>query len=145
MYIIFESNDYEKLSYFFQNNGLEVEPGIKKPEYVLKCWECEDQTSHKLIGGAAIEKRDGEFVVSDVAVDINYRKGNIGTQLMNTVETEIIHMGGKEAWLVAKVPEFYLKLGWKVVAREKAPDISNCFSCTKYGNECNPEVMHKVF
>lgn len=53
---------------------------------VLKCWECEDQVSHKLICGASIENRNGEFVILDVAVDIEY-KVNIGTQLMNTVET----------------------------------------------------------
>ncbi len=144
MYKIYESNEYEKLTYLFHENGLEVEPGVKKPDNVLKCWECKDSTSNKLIGGADLEKRNGEFVVSDVAVDINYRKENIGTQLMNVVEAEIIKMGGKEAWLVAKVPAFYLKLGWEVVEREKAPDISNCFSCPKYGKECNPRIMHKA-
>ncbi|MEL7654479.1 MAG: GNAT family N-acetyltransferase [Bacillota bacterium] len=145
MYKIFESNDYEKLTYFFYDNGLEIIPGIKRPDNVVNCWECMDSISHKLIGGAVLEIREGAFVVADVAVDNDYRKENIGTQLMNTIEEEIIKAGGSEAWLVAKIPEFYIKLGWEVVVREQAPDISKCFSCLKYGKECNPQIMYKAF
>lgn len=145
MYQILEGNDYETLTYLFSENGLEITPGIHKPDEVIKFWKCKDPISQRLIGGVALETRSGEFVVADVAVDIEYRKEKIGTQLMKAVEAEIIKMGGKEAWLVAKVPGFYIKLGWEVVAREKAPDISKCFSCLKYGNECNPQVMHKAF
>lgn len=144
MYEITESNDYKKLTYLFYENGLEVKPGMEKPDNVLKCWECKDLTSNKLIGGAALEERTGEFVISDLAVDKDYRKEHIGMQLMGIMEAEIIKMGGREAWLVAKVPEFYLKLGWEVIAREKASEISNCLSCPQFGNDCNPQVMHKA-
>ncbi len=145
MYIIHESSDYEKLSQFFYENGLETEPGIEKPENVIKCWECIDPKNKKLIGGASLENRNGEFVVADMAVDSDYRKEKLGTKLMNILEEEIIKMGGNEAWLVGKVPVFYLKLGWEIVARKKAPEISKCFSCSQFGKECNPEIMHKVF
>lgn len=144
MYVILESNDYEKLTHLFYENGLEVKPGIERPDYVVKCWECKDPLNQKLIGGAAIEIRNGVMVIADIAVDPDYRKEKIGTQLMITMEEEIVKMGGKEAWLVAKEPEFYKKLGWEVVAREQAPDISNCFSCHRYGKDCNPQIMHKV-
>ena len=92
-----------------------------------------------------MEKRKGEFVVADLAVDAEYRNKDIGAQLMEVVEAEIIRLGGTEAWLVGKVPGFYLKLGWEVVDRDKAPDFSSCFSCSRFGNECNPQVMHKSF
>lgn len=144
MVTIRESDDYKKLSYFFHENGLEIEPGIEKPDDLIRCWECYDAERHRLIGGAALEKRNGEFVVSDVAVDAGYRKEKHGTQLMDVVEAEIVKSGGKEAWLVAKVPEFYIKLDWEIVSRDNAPDISKCFSCSKYGKECNPQIMHKV-
>ena len=145
MYIINESSDYEKLSQFFCDNGLEIEPGIERPENVVKCWECIDTKNNKLIGGASLEKRKEEFVVADMAVASDYRKEKLGTKLMNMLEEEIIEMGGDEAWLVGKTPVFYLKLGWEIVERKKAPEILKCFTCSKFGNECNPEIMHKVF
>jgi drug/metabolite transporter (DMT)-like permease/N-acetylglutamate synthase-like GNAT family acetyltransferase len=144
MYQILESDDYEALTYLFHENGLEITPGIHKPDEVIKFWECKDPDSQRLIGGAALETRSGVFVVADLAVDRDYRNQNIGKQMMDIVEAEIIRRGGSEAWLVGKVPDFYLKLGWEVIAREKAPEISNCFSCSRYGKECNPQVMHKT-
>ena len=116
MYIINESSDYEKLSQFFYENGLEIEPGMERPKAVIKCWECIDSKNKKLIGGASLENRNGEFVVSDMAVDSDYRKEKLGTKLMNIMEEEIIKMGGNDAWLVGKVPVFYLKLGWEIVS-----------------------------
>lgn len=141
---ILESSDYETLSYLFHENGLEITPGIPKPEEVIKFWECRDHDSRKLIGGVALETRNGVFVVADLAVEMEYRNQHIGKRLMETVEAEIIRLGGNDAWLVGRVPDYYLKLGWEAVAREKAPDISNCFSCSRYGKECNPRVMHKT-
>ncbi|HZK61644.1 MAG TPA: GNAT family N-acetyltransferase, partial [Anaerovoracaceae bacterium] len=83
MYIINESSDYEKLSRFFYDNGLEIEPDIERPENVVKCWECIDTKNNKLIGGASLEKRKEEFVVADMAVASDYRKEKLGTKLMN--------------------------------------------------------------
>lgn len=144
MYQILESDQYEALTHLFYRNGLEVTPGIQKPEHVIKCWECNDPVSGRLIGGASLEMRDGAYVVADLAVDVEYRNEDIGKRLMEIVEAEIIRNGGTDAWLVGKVPGFYLKLGWEVVAQEDAPNISNCFTCSRYGNECNPQVMHKL-
>ncbi|MDD4566002.1 MAG: GNAT family N-acetyltransferase [Eubacteriales bacterium] len=144
MYIISESDDYEKLSCLFNENGLEIDAGIRRPHNVVKCWECRDITSNKLIGGASLEIRSGYFVVADVAVDIDYRKEKIGTQLMSIMEDEIIKQGGSEAWLVGKVPEFYIKIGWEIVDRDQAPNISKCFTCDKFGTECFAEVMRKT-
>ena len=56
MYQISESNDYETLTYLFFENGLEITPGIHKPDEVIKFWECKDPVSQRLIGGVALEK-----------------------------------------------------------------------------------------
>jgi N-acetylglutamate synthase-like GNAT family acetyltransferase len=145
MYIINDCSDYEKLSSFFYENGLEIEPGTKRPDSIINCWKCIDKKTNKLIGGASLEERKGLYVVSDVAVDNGYRGKDIGTKLMNILEEDIIRLGGKEAWLVGKAPGFYLKLGWEAVPREKSPDISKCLTCSKFGNECFPEIMRKTF
>lgn len=138
-----ESNDYKSLTHLFNENGLEITPGMERPDNVIKCWECKDPVSQRLIGGASLETRDGQFVVADLAVDKEYRNENIGKRLMEIMEAEIISLGGTEAWLVGKVPEYYCKLGWEAIAWEKAPAISNCFTCPKFEKECNPKVMHK--
>mgnify|MGYP000846029030 FL=1 len=145
MYTIAENTDYKELTYLFYDNGLEITPGIERPSNVVKCWSCRNSINQDLIGGASLEMRNGHFVVADVAVNIEFRQKKIGTRLMNLIEEEIIKRGGNEAWLVAKAPNLYIKLGWEVVTREQAPDISKCFSCIKYGKECNPQILHKRF
>ena len=145
MITIRESHDYEGLSVMFHENGLEIKPGIQRPEHVVNCWECIDSETGQLIGGASLEKRAGEFVVADVAVNQEFRGRQIGVQLMHILEEEILRLGGKQAWLVGKVPGFYKKLGWEVVTREEAPDISKCFTCDQFGTTCNPEIMKKTF
>lgn len=144
MYKITESNDYVSLSAFFYENGLEVKPNIKKPERVLKYWECKD-SGGKLIAGGALEKRDGKFVVAGIAVDEQYRGHGLGLQLMQIMDNEVQKRGGNEAWLAAKVPDFYKKLGWSSVPGEGAPEISDCLRCPQFGNECTPQIMVKYY
>ena len=42
MYEILESDNYKMLTHLFYESGLEVTPGIEKPDDVIKCWECND-------------------------------------------------------------------------------------------------------
>ena len=144
MYEIIEGNDYISLSAFFYQNGLEVKPKIEKPERVLKYWECKDADG-KLIAGGALETRDSKFVVADIAVDETYRGQGLGLRLMQIMDKEVQKRGGNEAWLAAKVPDFYRKLGWSSVPREEAPEISDCLRCPQFGNECTPQIMVKYY
>jgi N-acetylglutamate synthase-like GNAT family acetyltransferase len=145
MYRIRETNDYIQLTYLFYDNGLEIEPGAESEHEVVKCWECVTQKDGALIGGASLEIRAGEYVVADVAVEQQYRGLHIGVELMEKVEEEIKRRGGKRAWLVAKVPGFYTNLGWEIIERREAPDISKCFTCERYGKDCHPQIMRKNF
>ena len=58
-----ESNDYKSLTHLFNENGLEITPGIERPDNVIKCWECKDSVSQRLIGGASLETRDARSPV----------------------------------------------------------------------------------
>ncbi|NCB26837.1 MAG: GNAT family N-acetyltransferase [Bacteroidia bacterium] len=145
MYRIRETSDYIRLTYLFYDNGLEIEPGAESEHKVVKCWECITEADQTLIGAASLEMRAGEYVVADVAVDPIYRGLHIGVELMGEVEEEIKRRGGKKAWLVAKVPGFYTKLGWDIIERREAPDISKCFTCERYGKDCHPQIMMKNF
>jgi len=139
------TDDYEKLSTFFHQNGLEVTPGIPMPKRMLCCWECVDEKSGALIAAAALKMRGGVFVVADIAVDARYRGLGLGIRLMRLMEEEVACRGGEEAWLAAKVPRFYEKLGWEAVARKDAPDVSDCLHCPQFGNGCEPRIMKIIF
>ena len=43
--------------------------------------------------------------------------------------------------LVAKVPTFYQKLGFDIISREEATDISHCFTCEQFQVDCFPSIM----
>ena len=143
MYKINEGDDYVSLSEFFYENGLEVKPKIEKPDRVLKYWECKG-TDGKLIAGGALETRDGKFVLADIAVDETYRGQGLGLRLMQIMDNEIKKREGNEAWLAAKVSAFYRKLGWNSVARDEAPEISDCLQCPQFGNQCTPANYGKI-
>lgn len=140
---IVEDKDYKKLSTFWEENGLEIEVLEETPEEVLKAWSITGDDG-KLIAAAAVERRDHAFVIADLAVDPQFRGQNHAKELMRVAEQEILSAGGKDAWLVGKVPGFYTKLGWVVRGREEAPDISKCLTCEDFQVSCHPQIMHKV-
>lgn len=48
MYKIAETDEYQALTYFFYENGLEITPGAEKSEHVIKCWECRNPVNSLL-------------------------------------------------------------------------------------------------
>lgn len=76
-------------------------------------------------------------------MDPEFRGQNHAKALMKLAEQAILDAGGRDAWLVGKVPGFYTKLGWKIRGREEAPDISKCLTCQDFQVSCHPRIMHK--
>lgn len=140
---IAEDKDYKKLSVFWKENGLEIEVLEQAPEEVIRSWSITGDDG-RLIAAAAVEKRDGAFVIADLAVDPKFRGQNYAKTLMELAEQEILSAGGKDAWLVGKVPGFYTKLGWVIRDRAEAPDISKCLTCEDFQVSCHPQIMYKV-
>lgn len=140
-----ETNDYGRLSAFYQENGLEIEVSETAPEGTLKNWKYEDEDTKELLAAATLQKRDGCYVLGDLAVTEALRGTGMGKALLRTAEEEAKSLGAKEMWLVGKVPEFYKKFDWTEVQRETAPDISRCQSCDDFGVTCFPSIMKKSF
>lgn len=140
MVIIQETDDYYGLFSMFMEHGLEVSPEEPPYKETIKYWEAVDENGQRL-GGAQLEKRVGEFVVGGISVLPEYRNNHIGQLLMQRVMDEVRERGGERLMLVAKVPEFYYKLGFVSVPRDTAPDISKCITCPQFNNSCFPEVM----
>jgi len=142
MFRVSETDDYRGLTELFYRNGLEITPGAERTEKVLKCWELINDEGER-VGGIVLEKRDGEFVVADIAIDKEYRRLDLGTLLMDKITEEVKALGGSRMMLVAKVPSFFKTVGFLPLDRKDAPDISNCFACRQFQTECFPEIMYR--
>jgi predicted N-acetyltransferase YhbS len=98
--------------------------------------------SGRRVGGMALEKRSGEYVLADLAVLEEFRGQKLGIQMVDKAIEELKLMGGEKVLLVAKIPDFYRKWNFKIMKREDAPNISKCMTCEKFNKECFPEVMY---
>jgi len=138
-----ETDDFEALVPFFIENGLEYSEGEKASDDLLKCWKLVhgDESDEHLVGAVTLSKREGEYIIDAVAVSKLFRKFKMGKILMEKAIKEVLERGGKRIYIVAKVPEFFKKLGFEIITREEAPDFSECFHCDQFGSGCNPEVM----
>lgn len=145
MKTIKETDDYARLSAFYEENGLEIEVSETAPEGTLKSWKYEDERTKELLAAATLQKRDGCYVLADLAVKEELRGTGMGRELLKLAEDEAKALGAVEMWLVGKVPAFYSKFGWMETERSTAPDISRCQSCQDFGNTCFPSIMKKVF
>lgn len=142
MYLLAKTDDYKGLTEMFFKNGLEIDVCDEAPEEVIQAWEMIEKETGKRVGGMALEKRAGEYVLADLAVEEAYRGNNLGAQMLDKAIEEVKRMGGEKVLLVAKIPDFYRKWNFESMARENAPNISKCMICDKFNKECFPEVMY---
>ena len=139
-----ETGNYEELIPLFSASGLEIHvEEDQKPKGMITCWKAE--RNGQLAGGVSIEKKDGYFVIGDIAVDASVRGENIGSLLLATAMEKIYDLEGEEIFLVAKAPKFFEKYGFTYLDAEEAPPIFNCKNCDQRGVSCNPEFMTYVF
>jgi len=135
------SDNYRKLLPLFVEGGLEVHLNDEMPENLITCIELVDAQSDELIGGAAVVRTDGRFVLKCLAVDDAHQGKRLGSDLVREVISEVERNGGTELWLSAKTPGFYRKLGFATVPMEEAPPVSKCLTCPRYQVDCNSEIM----
>lgn len=136
------TQDYEELRDFFIKNDLEFDEDEEPPQ-IVKMWRMTHGTGQlkALVGGAVLSLRDGEYCIDGIAIDPIYRKLKLGKILMGKAIEEASARGAKRIVLVARVPGFYKKLGFKTVANEDSPVHFDCLGCPQNGRDCFPEVM----
>lgn len=83
------------------------------------------------------------FILKTVAVKKEFQGRGLGRLLVQRAEAEARKRGAQCLYLNAKVPEFYKKLGFEIIRRDDAPDISDCQNCHRYHNGCESEIMKK--
>ncbi len=133
------TTDEQKLDRFFMENDLEYSDEHPVETDRVKCWEVLDED--KLIGGACLALRQGEYILDGIAVDSDYRGNDIGHKLLMLVLDETRERGGEKVFLVARAPEFFAHYGFTEVAKEDAPNFFECLTCPQCGVTCFPKVM----
>ena len=139
-----ETGNYAELIPLFSASGLEIHvEADNKPKGMITCWKAE--RNGQLAGGVSIEKKDGHFVIGDIAVEEALRGENIGSLLLATAMEKIYDLEGEEIYLVAKAPKFFEKYGFTYLEEEDVPEIFNCKHCDQRGVKCYPEFMKFEF
>lgn len=139
-----ETGNYEELIPLFSASGLEIHvEADNKPKGMITCWKAE--RNGQLAGGVSIEKKDGHFVIGDIAVEEGLRGENIGSLLLATAMEKIYDLEGEEIYLVAKAPKFFEKYGFTYLEEDDVPEIFNCKHCDQRGVKCYPEFMKFEF
>jgi N-acetylglutamate synthase-like GNAT family acetyltransferase len=144
-----ETIDYRPLIPFFIENELEFEEGEEYAgDEIVQCWRADEfpgdeaaPAGSRLVGGAVLAKREGEYICDGIAVAPEHRKDGLGKKLLDLLLAEVKKRGATEVYLVARAPGFFAKSGFVAVPRDRAPEFFECFTCPQYGKTCHPEVM----
>ena len=137
------SDHYKEMIPMFIEEGLEMEPDSEEPEGLLTCLEVKDTETGQRLGGASLVYDKDVFILKTVAVKKEFQGRGLGRLLVQRAEAEARKRGAQCLYLNAKVPEFYKKLGFEIIRRDDAPDISDCQNCHRYHNGCESEIMKK--
>ena len=142
-YQVIPSDHYKEMIPMFIEEGLEMEPDSEEPEGLLTCLEVKDTETGQRLGGASLVYDKDVFILKTVAVKKEFQGRGLGRLLVQRAEAEARKRGAQCLYLNAKVPEFYKKLGFEIIRRDDAPDISDCQNCHRYHNGCESEIMKK--
>ncbi len=145
-YIIRETDEFYPLSVLFQENGMGVPISERAPDQIIKMWRMDDSETGELMAAVTLEIRDNVYTLGDIAVRADLQRKGYGRIMQDVVFVQAKKLKVSEVWACAKEPEFYKKLGWKVIDWEDAPDIAiHCAECGKRGFTCFPQIMKYEF
>jgi len=132
-------NDYEAVKELAIRAGLDVVN--KSVEDIVAAFGY--YIGDSLMGTAALEREDGQLFLEWVAVDSSIRMKGIGASLVAMVEDEARIHGMKELWAKARIPEFYRRIGFRVLeADETGPKtLEGCVGCPELGTSCHPAIV----
>ena len=141
-----ETDKFDDLVRLFMKEGVEYnEEDLigdgPLPKEVVKCWSITLDEGDRLVGGAVLATREGEYIVDGIAMDSEFQRIKLGKELMMRVIEEVLKRNGKALYLVARAPGFFRKIGFDTINREDAPEFFECATCPQRGVTCHPEVM----
>lgn len=125
----------------FIRSDLEIAENEFVDRIFLKGYKAENEEG-TLIGGCALTETDGHYIINGIAVEPEYRKTHIATEMLSRCIADAKEMGAKEIILVARAPGFFRKNNFKNIPDEEVPQgIFDCLECPQYKTKCFPEIM----
>ena len=95
-----------------------------------------------IVGAITICQENEDFILDELAVSPEYENQRIGTSLFDISINRIKEQyGNRKIYLVAKIPDFWEKKGFRIIQRDEAPGFSECFTCEDFQKTCFPEIM----
>ena len=81
--------------------------------------------------------------IRSVAVLPNFQRTGIGSRLVKKCLEEADSLGLKKVFALTTRPDFFKRLGFRIVPNENLPKIiwSECKDCLKYPDKCNEIPM----
>lgn len=139
---IIHTMNFKEMVPLFIRAGLEVKPDEPVPENLITCFEVIRKKDYIRVGGAALVKKEGEYILRCVAIEKEYQGQGLGSMVVLAAVDEAKMYGAKRLLLNAKVPGFYKKLGFQIIPREASPiEFSDCQTCPRFHNGCDSEIM----
>ena len=127
----------------FTRNDLEISEEELAERVFLKGYKAENEKG-EVIGGCMLTSKDGHFIINGIAVEPEFRKKNIATEMLDRTMADAKAMGAEEMILVARAPGFFRKNGYENVPDEEVPQgVFGCLECVQYQKQCFPEIMKR--
>ncbi|MDH3365992.1 MAG: GNAT family N-acetyltransferase [Thermoplasmata archaeon] len=100
----------------------------------------------EIVGCVAMKRVDDAHSVEWLAVKEEQRGKGLGQSLVAAVAVEAERSGARELWALARVPEFFLRIGFMISSPEESPGptFEGCGKCGQYKISCFPKVVVKV-
>ncbi len=134
--------NHEKLVDFYISRGIEFNDD--KQYFHPPVFSYIAQIDGNFVGAITICKENEDFILDEVAVIPEKENQGICTALVNASIDKIVReYGERNFYLVAKNPNIFKKIGFKVIQRKDAPSFSECFDCPDFQRNCFPEIMVK--
>lgn len=127
----------------FMRSDLEIEEDEFVRRQFLKGYKAENEKG-EVIGGCALTVQEGHYIINGIAVDPEYRKTNIASELLSKTTADAKALGAEEMILVARAPGFFRKNGYENVPDSQVPQgLFDCLQCPQYKTRCFPEIMKR--
>lgn len=113
-------------------------------ENIRDFWVCE--TRSKVIGCAAVHISWENLVeIKSVAVDKDFQRHGIGTQLVKACLTEAKGLSVKKVFVLTYVPEFFRIFGFRKIEHAALPHKiwAECINCPKFP-DCQEIALIKI-
>ncbi|MEW5693552.1 MAG: N-acetyltransferase [Candidatus Hydrogenedentota bacterium] len=122
-------------------------PMMELLENIRDFWVCIDDSSNELIGCCALSIETAEMAeIKCLAVEKEHQLKGIGSELVRLCIEEVKSFGIKKVFALTKRPEFFKKLSFKTINRNKLPHKiwTECVRCMKFPECDETAVVYEI-